>query len=168
MALLQYGFWFSGMAESDVTRGQVAMLPAPTWTGVRRDPTMTGTGTIMSAHTQVADAAWRVFEWFHGQEPSVDRAQSGWGLPALKSQYRLIPSTGAFRQQALKVVQGELDLNTSPLQFNPFLNDFAVYDIWSRNLDQALRGSLTFDKLLSSVETEVNQEIKDGIERIAS
>src|SRR2546430_14415338 len=44
IAILQYGYWFSAMAESDKTKGKTVFLPAPTWAGVRRDPTMTATG----------------------------------------------------------------------------------------------------------------------------
>ena len=38
------------------------MLPAPTWAGQRRDGTITATGMIMTAASQSADAAWKLFE----------------------------------------------------------------------------------------------------------
>src|SRR3989442_1687132 len=54
IALLQYGYWFSAMAESDKTKGKTVFLPAPTWSGVRRDPTMTETGWVVSSQTKDA------------------------------------------------------------------------------------------------------------------
>ncbi len=166
LALLQYGYWFSGMAESDVTKGQIVMLPAPTWAGQRRDPTMTATGMIMSAATQVPDAAWKVFEWYNGLQPADVRAKSGWGVPGLKSLYPLMPSEGGFRQQVSRVLQEELGYAEIPLQFNPFISETAVVDSWAKNLDRALRDEISFDDLLANVEKEINDAIKEGIDRI--
>ena len=48
--MIQYGYWFSAMAESDVTKGQVVMLPSAIWEGGKvNDPTITGTGYVMAA-----------------------------------------------------------------------------------------------------------------------
>jgi multiple sugar transport system substrate-binding protein len=74
IALLQYGYWYSAMAESDKTKGKTVFLPAPTWAGVRRDPTMTATGWVISSQTKDADAAWAVFEQYMGGKPAQDRA----------------------------------------------------------------------------------------------
>ncbi len=162
VALIQYGYWFSGMAETEITRDLTVMLPAPTWTGVRRNPTMTATGMVMAASTKVPDAAWKVFEWYNGEEPSQGRAGSGWGVPALKSQYAQMPSTSAFNQQVQTVLKGELDLNTSPLQFNPYLTEKTIANAWFQYLAQALTGQITFDKMLTNIEFDVNSAITDG------
>jgi multiple sugar transport system substrate-binding protein len=166
LAICQYGFWFGAMAESDVTAGQVMMIPTATWAGVPRDCTMTATGFIMAAATKVPDAAWRVFEWYMGKEPAIDRATSGWGVPALKSMYDLVPNETEFEQQKYRVLQAELALETTPLQFNPFLGEGAVRDSWTKNLEQALLGTITFDECLANVEAEVNAAIQDGIDRL--
>ena len=166
LAICQYGFWFGAMAESDVTTGQVAMLPTATWANVKRDPTMTATGVVMSATTKVPDAAWRIFEWYMGEEPAIARATSGWGVPALKSLYNLIPVETDYQQQKYRVVQTELALETTPLKFNPFLSEGAARDSWTKNLEQALLGSLSFDECLANVEAEVNAAIQEGIDRL--
>jgi multiple sugar transport system substrate-binding protein len=164
LGMAQYGFWYSAMAESDVTKGQVMMLPGPTWSGTRRDPTMTATGMVAAAATQVPDAAWKVFEYYNGGQPAVDRAKSGWGVPGLKSMLSMIPQETDFQKQANKVLQDELSLESSPLQFNPFIGESVVSASWSKNLDMALRGDITFDTMLTNVEAEVNVAIKDGID----
>jgi multiple sugar transport system substrate-binding protein len=166
VASLMYGYWFSAMAETDVTAGQVLFVPAPTWTGVRRDPTMTATGMVMAAVTKVPDAAWKVFEWYNGEEPALGRAGSGWGVPTLKSWYEMMPNETEFQQQVQKVLEGELALDTSPLQFNPYLAEATVSNAWLQYLEQAVGGSITFDELLTNLESDVNAAIQDGIAAI--
>ncbi len=166
LAMAQYGFWFGAMAESEITEGQVIMLPGPTWTGVRRNPTVTATGMIISRPTDEPHAAWRVFEYYNGEEPARERAASGWGVPGLESMYDLIPNETEYEQQKLRVLMGELALETSPLQFNPFLGEEAVATTWNSQMDRALTGELTFDEALANVESQVNAAIQDGIERL--
>jgi len=166
IAILQYGYWYSASAESDITKGNVMMLPAPTWAGVRRDPTMTATGMVMVAATKVPEAAWKVFEWYNGQEPAITRAKSGWGVPALKSLYNLMPNTTPYQKQVQKVLQGELALETPPLQFNPFIGESTVADTFAKYLQPALKGDIKFEEMLKKIEDEVNAAIKEGISRI--
>jgi multiple sugar transport system substrate-binding protein len=166
VGMMQYGFWFGAMAESEVTAGQVIMIPGPTWAGVRRDPTVTATGMIMAGATQVPEAAWRVFEYYNAEEPAIERAKSGWGVPALQSMYDLMPNETEYEQQKLRVLQGELALETSPLQFNPFLGETTVADSWNTHLDRSLQGEFDFDEMLTLVEEEVNAAIEDGVDRL--
>jgi multiple sugar transport system substrate-binding protein len=167
VGMLQYGYWFSGMAESKVTKGKVVMLPAPTWGKVARDPTITATGGVMAAQSKNADAAWEVFEYYMGGKPARDRAGSGWGVPGLKSLYDLMPTETSFQKQVQKVLQKELALNTRPLQFSPYLSDVAVSTAYKKHLEQALRGRISFDEMLQRIEREVNDLIRDGQDRFA-
>jgi multiple sugar transport system substrate-binding protein len=162
VATLMYGYWFSAMAETDVTKDQVLFIPAPTWTGVQRDPTMTATGMIMAAITKVPDAAWKVFEWFNGEEPAETRASSGWGVPSFKSWYSKMPNTNPYQQQVQTVLTNELNLNTPPLQFNPYIGESTVPNAFLQYLEQALTGAITFDDMLKNIETDVNSAITDG------
>jgi multiple sugar transport system substrate-binding protein len=166
VAILQYGYWFSAMAESDVTAGQVLFVPTPTWAGVRRNPTMTATGMVMADATKVADLAWKVFEWYNGGQPALDRAGSGWGVPALKSLYDRMPNETEFQQQVQRVLKGELDLATPPLQFNPYIGEEVVSNAWRTYAQQAMEGSITFDQMLENIEFDTNQAIQDGIAAI--
>jgi multiple sugar transport system substrate-binding protein len=107
-----------------------------------------------------------VFEFYNGGDPSVERAESGWGVPALQSQWDLIPNESEFEQQKLRVLLAELELESSPLQFNPFLGEETVATTWNTQMDRALSGELTFDEALMNVESEVNAAIQDGIDRL--
>lgn len=166
LSIDQYGYWFSAMAETDANRGFVKMLPAATWAGKRTDPTCTATGMVMMAATQVPDAAWKVFEWYNAKEPAEGRAGSGWGVPAFKSWFSKMPQETDFQKQAYKVVIGELELNSPPMQFNPFVESGAIMDAWNKHLDMALRDQIDFDTMLSNVQNDVNLAIQEGIDRL--
>jgi multiple sugar transport system substrate-binding protein len=166
VGIIQYGYWFSAMAESDVTKGKTVMLPSPTWAGKRRDPTMTATGTIISSKTKNPDDAWKVFEWYHGGAPSVERAKGGWGVPGLKSQYPMMPTDTPFQKQARAVLEAELPYTNDVLQFNPFISGDTIFNLWNKYVEQALRGSLSFDDMLTKIEAEVNMAIQEGADRI--
>ncbi len=166
LAIMQYGYWFSAMAETDTTKGQVVMVPAPTWSGQRRDPTMTATGMVMAEEAANPDAAWVLFEWYNGGALAKERAASGWGVPALKSMLPLIPNQTDFQKQCLDILNGELDLKTPPLQFNPYLMEFDMVNSWKSQLEQALKGGISFDDMLTTVENEVNLAIQDNKARI--
>ena len=166
LATMQYGYWFGGMSETDANRGKVRMLPAPTWSGVHQDPTVTATGMIMLSGTQVPDAAWKVFEWYNGGQPSIDRAGSGWGVPGLKSQWPLMPNNTPFQQQVQKVLAGELAVNDVKLQYNPFLGEGSFYNAWNTHLNEALTGVITFDELCSKTESDINTLIAEGVSRL--
>jgi len=114
----------------------------------------------------VPEAAWRVFEYYNAEEPAIDRAQSGWGVPALMSMYELMPNETDYEQQKLRVLQGELALETTPLQFNPFLGETTVADSWNTHLDRAVQGEFSFDEMLTLVEEEINTAIQDGVDRL--
>lgn len=166
VGIVQYGYWFSAMAESDITKGQVVFLPAPTWAGERRNPSLAATAMVMSSQSKDPDAAWAFFEWFNGGEPSVERAKSGWGVPGLVSQYPLKPQETPFQQQVQAVLTEDLRYAETPIQFNPYINGSTVPTIWKSQFEQALRGSITFDQLLQAIESETNAAIVDGQERI--
>jgi multiple sugar transport system substrate-binding protein len=166
IAILQYGFWYSAMAESDKTKGKVVFLPAPTWSGVRRDPTMTATGWVISAQTKDPDAAWAVFEQYMGGKPAQDRAKSGWGVPGVKSMYSLMPQETPFQKQVQKVLQSELKQSDFTLAFNPYIGEETFSTSWKKHLEPALKGSITFDKFVQNIEADVNAAIADG-KRIA-
>jgi len=166
VGIIQYGYWFSAMAESDITKGKVVMLPSPTWAGKRRDPTMTATGTVISSKTKNPDAAWKVFEWYHGGDPSVERAKGGWGVPGLKSQYPMIPTDSPFQKQARAILEAELPYAADVLQFNPYISGDTIYNLWNKYVEQALRGSLSFDDMLKKIEAETNTALQEGADRI--
>ena len=102
---------------------------------------------------------------------TVARASSGWGVPGLKSLYPLMPTESDYQKQVQKVLTKELELNTAPLSFNPYLSVTAgdqteAATSWAKNLELALKGEITFDQLVQNVEQEVNAAIQENKDRI--
>jgi len=165
LAMVQYGYWFSAAAESDVTKGKVKFLPAPTWAGsAHRDPCAAATCTSISSQTKNAEAAWEWLEWFHAGDPAIARAKSGWGVPALQSLYNLMPSQTPFQQQVQKVLTAELKVAGFPLQYNPYYDAQGTNsDAWKTNLEQGLRGTVSFDDMIKNIEQANNDAIAAGV-----
>lgn len=177
LAIVQYGFWFSGgltLWASDeikqkIDEGRMVMLPSPTWKGVKRGPTITATGSIVTGVTEHPDEAYRVFEWYNALEPAQNRAASGWGVPALKSMFADIPREGTYRAQVWSVLETELEFAETTVRFNPYLQGGepgVVASLFLQFYEQALNGEITFDELLVKLESESNIAIQDGIDQI--
>jgi multiple sugar transport system substrate-binding protein len=138
------------------------MLPAPTWSGVRRDPTMTATGWVISSQTKDPDAAWKVFEEYMAGAPAEARAKGGWGVPGLKSLYAKMPQESPFQQQVQRVLKSELGYADFVLDFNPYIGEETFASSWKKHLEPALKGTIGFEKLIQNVEADVNAAIADG------
>ncbi len=166
VGMVQYGYWFSGMVsttkDAAVGGDKTVFLPAPTWSGKPLNPTISGTGMVMAQATKNPDAAWKFFEYYMAGAPAQARAKSGWGVPPLKSQYVQMPQETDFQKQVQQVLQDSLKYADYALAANPYYDDSAFDTSWASNLEQALRGSITFDQLVQNVESDVNAAIADG------
>ncbi len=180
MAMIEYGFWYSGMVTGTANtetgmegenKGQAIMIPAPIWTdkGKRISTTITATGHIVPKLTKNPDATWDAFEWFSGREPAMTRAKGGWGVPALKSLYQYIPEYNEERKQIKRVLLEEMKYSDFVVRFNPFLKGgepgavgaaFATY--WER----VLKGEMPFDQFIANIQKDVDTALKEGVSRI--
>ena len=172
LAMVWVGYWFHGFAigqsyapfQQAIADGKIKMYPNITWKGARYDPSVEANGAIVSAPTSHPAEAWTVFEWYMGKEPAHARAATGWGLPALKSLYSLVPKTGPLSAQAWATVQAELPFAADPLRFNPFLADgepMVPGQVFLANWGAALNGDITFDELLAMIESQTNAAIRE-------
>jgi multiple sugar transport system substrate-binding protein len=167
LGIVSYGYWFSGWlagAQDSPVAGKVTMLPAPTFYGkLRINPTIGAAGTAIAASAKNPDAAWKLFEYYHSGEPAIARAKSGWGVPALKSLYPLMPQQTAFQRQVLAVLQDELKHADYVLDVNPYYEDSVFNVSWVSNLEKALRDEISFDQLVENIERECNTAIEAGL-----
>ena len=166
VGFVQYGYWFSGMVsttkDAAVGGDKTVFLPAPTWSGKRLNPTISGTGMVAAKATKNPDAAWKFFEYYMAGAPAQARAKSGWGVPALKSLYPQMPQENDFQKQVQQVLQESFKYADYTLEANPYYDDSVFDTSWTSNLEQALRGSISFDQLIQNVESDVNAAISDG------
>ena len=65
------------------------------------------------------------------------------------------------QQQVQTVLAGELANFGTPLQFNPYLGESEFTDSWRAQLGEALAGTITFEEMLTRIETDVNAQIQD-------
>jgi multiple sugar transport system substrate-binding protein len=180
IAMQQYGFWFSGMVTGTANtetgmegenKGQAIMIPAPIWgdKGKRISTTITATGYVAAKITKSPDAMWDAFEWFSAREPAMTRAKGGWGVPALKSLYQYIPEYNEERKQIKRVLLEEMKYSDWVVRFNPFLKGgepAAVGASWGTHLEAALKGDITFEQLVGTMQEEIDTAIKEGMDRI--
>jgi multiple sugar transport system substrate-binding protein len=166
LSIVSYGYWYSGMlagAQDSPVTGKVTMLPAPTFYGKKRvNPTVSAAGTAIAANSKNPDAAWKLFEYYNAGEPALARAKSGWGVPSLKSMYNLMPRQTDFQKQVQAVLEDELKYADYVLDVNPYYEDSVFNNGWTTNLEQALRGSITFDQLVENIQTACNTAITEG------
>jgi len=164
-AAVQWGYWFSGMAESELVPGEhILMLHAPQWGPTYTNPCVTGCGALITTSTRVPDAAWKLFEWFMGEEPAQNRAKSGWGVPGLKSQLPLMPKDKPWRQHCFEMVNWEIENSkVARMQFTPYTNPDALKSAWTKYLEAVLKDQMPLEDMLANVEAEVNEAIKEGM-----
>lgn len=169
-AAVQWGYWFSGMAASDVVPGDdILMMRAPTWGPTYANPCASGTGMMVASVTKVPDAAWKLFEWFMGELPAENRAKSGWGVPGLNRLLDMMPRDEPWRQHNYDMVQWEIANTAVPIiEFSPYLIPDAFVATWTKYEEPAVRGDISLDEMLENIEREVNEAIEEGMDRVGA
>lgn len=178
LGIVWTGYWFHGFCVADpgeefqqaVADGKVKMYPNFSWHGKRSNPCITAAGAIVTSSTKNPDASWTAFEWFMGKEPAQDRAKSGWGLPGLSSLWDLIPKTGPLSSLTWATIQAEEPYSKDTIQFNPYLaggEPMVPGIVYQTNLEQALKGEISFEELLAKIESETNVAIQEGRDQVS-
>jgi multiple sugar transport system substrate-binding protein len=156
------GYWFLGNIAAEPEVAETSELaPAPQFTSQRVSPNLSATGFWMPKQAQNKDAAWRVFEWFFGEQPAKDRAASGWGIPTLKSLRSLVPKAEPFQRRAWQVQEAELE-HFSVLSFTPYVRVEALDAVMNQVMPAALRGETSLDDLIGQLNDRMNEEIDRG------
>ena len=167
-ASAMYGYWYSGFlmdAKWDLNKNAV-MLPAPSWGPTYSNPCAAGTGGAVSSQTRYSDAAWALFQYFFGEEPAENRAKIGWGVPGLKHLLDLMPKDQPWRAQVLAMVRWEMDNSTVfKIDASPYIDPNLVGTVWNKYEEPALKGEMAFEEFLKNVETDLNEAIKEGMDR---
>ena len=95
---LMEGYWIQGqLLTSGANGGPVKNLgnyvlgPAPVLGSNRVSETYFSQGFVMASTSKVKDAAWKLVEYYFGPRGAAERAQIGWGIPALKSVFGDMP-----------------------------------------------------------------------------
>jgi multiple sugar transport system substrate-binding protein len=168
MAITQDGFWYGGnFSSGDGTKmqGNIATVPAPVMGDKRISPCYAGWGAMIPAKSKNKDEAWKLMEYFMAGPPAVERAKSGWGLPALKSLMAQVPQALPYQKQAYAMTQNELTY-ASTVQDSPYI----TLDNWIAVLDKyvtaAIKTQITVDQACQQITADVNKLLKQGKDQI--
>ncbi|WP_019063400.1 extracellular solute-binding protein [Streptomyces prunicolor] len=162
MAISTSGYWFGGMVVTDKKIAATARLaPAPQFGSKRISTGYTGTGLWMPKAGKNKDAAWEAMEYFLGGAPAKKRAESGAGLPALKSLRSLLPKSEGFQKQAYAVQEKELSY-FEVLPFTPYVRKDAVDAVINQVMPAAIKGSVPVSKLADQLNEGINKQLANG------
>ncbi|ELS57523.1 extracellular solute-binding protein [Streptomyces viridochromogenes] len=167
MAMSNSGYWLGGMIYPDRKLAEVSRLaPAPLFAGGERiSACQGGTGLWMPRGAKNKDAAWRVFEWFFGEEPAKARASGGWGIPTLKSLRSLMPAEEEYQKRVLKVQENELK-HFSVVSFTPYTRADALDALFNQIAPAAMNGQISVDTLAGRLNSAINDQLKRGKEQV--
>jgi multiple sugar transport system substrate-binding protein len=142
------------------------LAPAPLFAGgTRISACQGGTGLWMPKKAKNKDAAWRVFEWFFGEEPARARAGGGWGIPTLKSMRSLMPAQEDHQKRVLKAQENELK-HFPVVSFTPYTRADALDALFNQIAPAAMNGQISLDTLAGRLNSALNEQLKRGKEQV--
>ncbi len=166
LAMVGYGYWFSGEIATDTKlQGDVHFMAAPQFGKKRVSPCFSATGHWIPKASKNKDAAWAFFEHYFGGPPAIRRAESGWGLPGVKSMEAKLPTAKPYQKQSVTVQQNEFKYY-SVLKFSPYISISAIDASLSQELVKGLDSGASAGKLADAVNNTLNPLLKQGKELI--
>ncbi|NQX12691.1 sugar ABC transporter substrate-binding protein [Microbacteriaceae bacterium VKM Ac-2855] len=165
MAITQDGYWFGGNFAAPDALQTVRMAPAPTMGDVQAAPSYSGQGWWIPEKAKNKDAAWKFMEYFMAGPPALERAESGWGLPALKSLMEKLPQTTDAQKNAYAVAQNELE-HSFPLPDSPYVTTDLINTSIDKYLQQAIKNDITVQEAGAGMTDEINAAIAQGQDQI--
>ncbi|WMD06941.1 sugar ABC transporter substrate-binding protein [Streptomyces sp. FXY-T5] len=168
MAITQDGYWYGGnfVEESDEIKNNIAMAPAPVMGDKRISPTYAGWGAYIPAKAKHKDEAWKLMEYFMAGKPSEDRAKSGWGIPALKSQLEMMPQELPYQKQVYQTQQAELEY-AEQLPDSPYIGGATAWDpVLNKHLLRAIKNEVTVEAAGKAITDEINKLLQQGKDQI--
>lgn len=167
MAISQDGYWFGGnFASGDGAALQkvIRLAPAPTF-GKRVSTVFAGIGAWIPAKAKNKDAAWRLMEFFMAGPPAVERASSGWGLPALKSLWTHVPQKLPYQKEAFLTSQNELKY-LGLLPDSPYINVANWVTELDKQLQSVITGKASVSDACGKVTDNINKLLAQGKDQI--
>ncbi|BEL04413.1 sugar ABC transporter substrate-binding protein [Actinoplanes sichuanensis] len=167
MAITKDGFWFGGnfaKAPAELQK-TIRMAPAATF-GTRMNMSYNGgMGAWIPTKAKNKDGAWKVMEYFMSGPPAVERAKSGWGLPALKSLWQYIPQELDYQKEAFKTAQAELE-HLVTLPFSPYATADQVKAAIETQMTDLLKGNISVPDACVRIQDQINKDLKRGKELV--
>jgi multiple sugar transport system substrate-binding protein len=168
VAMVVYGYWFNRVVNSGETAvgTEYTVLPAPYWEDpeARVNPTITGTGMVMSSKADDPQAAWAFYSWYLTGDRAQENAKTGSGFPVVEEHAELLPKEQPVDAQAYEVALSEAEVAPA-LQFNRFYDDTVFTNSYNKNLQEYIEGTITIEEMAEAIEADVNAAIQDGVDQ---
>jgi len=168
IAMVSYGYWYNRLVNDgkSAVGTDYTVLPAPYWSdpAKRVNPTITGTGMVMSSKTQNPQAAWAFYSWYLTGERAQNNAKTGSGFPVVEADAQYLPKEKANDKQAFEVASAEAKVAPA-LQFNRYYDDAVFTNSYNKNLQNYVAGTLSIEEMAKNIETDVKAAIEDGVEQ---
>jgi multiple sugar transport system substrate-binding protein len=165
MAISQDGYWFGGNFAAANSLQTMRMAPAPIMGDKQVALSYSGQGWWIPAKAKHKDAAWKLMEYYIAGPPAVARAESGWGIPGLKSLTSKMPQKLPYQKEAYGVVQNELK-HTVPLPDSPYISTDLLNTTIDKYLQDAIKNKMTVKQACAALTDELNKTLKQGKEQI--
>jgi ABC-type glycerol-3-phosphate transport system substrate-binding protein len=130
----------------------------------RVNPTITGTGMVMSSKTKNPQAAWAFYTWYLTGESARTNAKTGSGFPVVEADAQLLPKAQPVDAQAYEVASSEAKVAPA-LQFNRYYDDSVFTNSYNKYLQKYVTGSMSIEEMAKSIETDVKAAIEDGVDQ---
>ena len=160
LAMFSAGYWFgAGLANVPEIQQQSKFLPAPTFAGKRISPSYAGAGVWIPAKAKNKEGAWRFIEYFIGGEAAKKRAESGRGLPPLRSLESSLPRETPYQKQWYDTQQRELPFFDVVVVGSPYVSSASLISILTTEFKAAVPGGKSAGQVADSLNRQINELI---------
>jgi len=165
MAITQDGYWFGGNFAAPNSLTTMRMAPAPIMGDKQVAFSYSGQGWWIPAKSKHKDAAWKLLEYYMAGPPAVARAESGWGIPSLKSLMSKMPQKTPYQKEAYAVAKNELNHSAS-LPDSPYISMDLLNTTIDKYLQLAIKKQMTVDQACGALTTDLNKTLAQGKSQI--
>ena len=167
VAMTLWGYFYQGAAiAGNPISDHVGMAPAPQFGSTRTSWCVSGTGFYIPKAAKNPDGAWRFAEWFGAGSDATDRAKAGSGLPALKSNYALLPQETDTQKESYQVQQAELQYFGVP-HYSPYISSDAMQTAIAKYIEPVMLGKSTLDAAIPQLNSAINLLLQQGKSQIS-
>lgn len=169
------GYWMVGnLRQAGYTEDifdKLMYIPGLSSSGELEPFVLSATGAGIFSDTQHPEEAYDLWEYLMTAEDSADyRAELGFGIPAFKSKFSLLPKTTALDQKVLNTLDKEFAAyEAKPLKVrtNPYISYTSLLGLFDRYYTPVLFGQSTLTEALSAIDKETALLISEGLDLIS-
>ena len=166
VAMTMWGYFYQGAAVAgNPVADHAGMAPAPQFGSTRLSWCIAGTGGYIPKAAKNPEGGFRFLEWFVAGSDAIARAKLGSGLPALTSNFALLPQGTPVQQQAYQLQQNELKYIGTP-HYSPYISTDAMNTVIVKYIEPVMLGKSTLDAAIPQLNDAANLLLSQGKSQI--